>query len=185
MNELELILENAHLRDELEPFLDESLLAIDLNQMSTQIENQYLTSLLAWERAPVLPISQWFEPELKMTAPQHLDDEQMRLQLHQVIGQLFQKNILLECTEHLSDRQLYCLILRDILPAQEKRVGLDDSIIRWQCLDPVEDEESWLRYYASTGEREQWADETGLRLPPKQELPFPRIMPQQRTPDLR
>lgn len=178
LNELELILQNARLRDELEPYWDESVLAVDLEHMPTDQENRYLSSLLAWEKAPVLPIAQWFTPELTMIPPERLTDEELRMQLHQVIGRLYEQNVVLECTGHLSDRQLYCLILRDILSAQEKRLGTPESEIRWQCFDPVEDEETWLRFYATREEREAWADETGLRLPPREALPFPRRMPQ-------
>lgn len=173
-NDLDLILQNARLRDELEPFHDESLEAVNIRQMSTADENRYLSSLLAWERAPVLPISQWFVPALELPNHEKLSDEELRQRLKETIGFLASKNIALESTGHLSDRQLYCLIQRDILPSQEKYTCLSDSQLVWQCLDQDRDEESWLRYYASDFEREQWWMETGLRLPPRQSLPFPR-----------
>ena len=162
----------------MEPFLDESVFLVDLDKMSVRRENEFLTSLLAWEKAPVLPISQWFEPELVM--PDHLtfSETEVNHQLHQIIGRLYEKNILLVHTDHLSDRQLYCLIARDILPAQEKKILLAGKFLKWQCLDIVEDEESWLRFYASGEERQSWAEETGLRLPPRENIPFPRKLPQ-------
>jgi hypothetical protein len=177
MSEIDLLLANAQLRDELEPFIDESVLCVDSVRMPIASENEYLSSMLAWEKAPVLPISQWFEPELLMPPHHSLEDQMLHQQLHQLIGRLFEKNIVLLHTDHLSDRQLYCLIVRDILPAQEKKVLLPGKFLRWQCLDIVDDEESWLRYYASKEERSQWALETGLRLPPREAVPFPRILP--------
>jgi len=112
--------------------------------------------------------------------PDHetLSDNEVKQQLHQIIGRLYEKNIILNFTDHLSDRQLYCLIKRDILPAQEKRVVVRDTFIKWQCVDPVGEEESWLRYYASEHDRQTWAFETELRLPPRESVPFPRKMPQ-------
>lgn len=178
MNEFELLMENAVLRDEIEPYLDESFYLVDLDQMSTRFENEYLSSLLAWEKAPVLPVSQWFEPELVLPPHQTLTDAELKQQLHQAIGRMYEKNIMLLQTAHLSDRQLYCLIARDILQAQEKKVMLPKKYLRWQCLDIASDEESWLRYYAAEEERESWALETGLKLPPKEQLPFPRVLPQ-------
>ncbi len=178
MSEVDLILENARLRDEIEPFLDESVYLVDLEKMSTLRENEYLESMLEWERAPVLPISKWFEPELILPDHETLTDNELKQQLHQVIGRLYEKSITLNFTDHLSDRQLYCLIVRDILPAQEKRITLRNSFIRWQCIDPVSEEETWLRYYATADDRQAWAAETGLRLPPREPLPFPRKMPQ-------
>ena len=115
-----------------------------------------------------------------LVVPNHktLSDTEVKHQLHQTIGRLYEKNIWLIHTDHLSDRQLYCLIARDILPAQEKKIVLSGKFLKWQCLDIVEDEESWLRFYASAEERQAWADETGLRLPPRERIPFPRKLPQ-------
>ena len=178
MPEIDLLLENANLRDQMEPYLDESVTLVDLDRMSVSRENEFLTSLLAWEKAPVLPISQWFEPELQMPSHFELEDTQLKQQLHQIIGRLYEKNIWLIHTDHLSDRQLYCLIHRDILPAEEKKVLLSNKVLKWHCLDMEQDEESWLRYYASVEQRDTWHFETGLRLPPKEMLPFQRKLPQ-------
>jgi hypothetical protein len=178
MTDIDLLMQNAQLRDEMEPYLDESVYLVDLDRMSVRGENEFLTSLLAWEKAPVLPISQWFEPQLSLPDQHTLTDTEVKHQLHQVIGRLYEKNIWLIHTEHLSDRQLYCLIVRDILPAQEKKVVLNDKCLKWRCLDTEQDEESWLRFYATQEERERWADETGLRMPPKEKFPFPRKLPQ-------
>lgn len=176
MNEVDLLMQNARLREELEPFMDESVQIVDLERLPTDQENAYLTSLLAWERAPVLPISEWFEPPLVLEAHERFSNEEIHSRVTWLIHLLAEKNVVLEMTEHLSDRQLYCLISRDILPSQEKRVGLKESVLRWQCIDPSEDEESWLRYYATDEERENWADDTGLRLPPKETRRFRRDM---------
>lgn len=181
MSDVDLLLQNARLRDEMEPFLDESVFMIDTNKMTVRHENEFLTSMLAWEKAPILPISQWFEPELTMPDHNTLSDSEVKQSLHQLIGRFYEKNIVLLHTDHLSDRQLYCLIKRDILPAQEKKVSLSDTFLKWQCLDIVEDEESWLRYYATEEERETWALETGLKLPPRESIPFPRSLPQHRS----
>ncbi len=178
MSNVELLMQNARLRDEIEPYMDESVYLVDLDRMSVDNENEFLHSLLEWERAPVLPIANWFEPELVLRPSHELDDEQLAAELDQVIMRLFEKNILLEYTSHLSDRQLYCLIARDILPAQEKKVSLEGTKLRWQCIDIVEDDESWLRYYATDAERDAWHEEMLLKLPPKQEPPFKRSLPQ-------
>ncbi len=177
MSDIDLLLKNARLRDELEPFFDEAVYLVDLDNMSTDCENEYLSSLLAWEKAPVKPISQWFEPELVMPHPDSMSDSEVHQTLHQTIGRLFEKNIVLHFTDHLSDRQLYCLILRDILPAQEKQVELPKSVLNWRCLDEKRDEESWLRFYATEDERNLWGFETGLKLPPREKTPYRRQLP--------
>jgi hypothetical protein len=177
VSEIDLLIQNARLRDEMEPYLDESVYLVNLDRMSTVRENEFLSSMLAWEKAPVLPISQWFSPELQLVPHQQFDDEGLSVELDRVIHLLFEKKIALLQTGHLSARQLYCLIARDILRAEEKMVQLPGrETLQWQCFNP-DDEESWLRYYASDAQRAHWAVENNLRLPPKEQLPFPRRLP--------
>ena len=60
MNDVDQLLLNAQLRDEMEPFVDESIALLESRYLSISKENEFLASMLAWERAPVLPIRQWF-----------------------------------------------------------------------------------------------------------------------------
>ncbi|MFN9413356.1 MAG: hypothetical protein ACK57V_13395 [Pirellula sp.] len=175
-SEVDLLLKNAQLRDELEPYLDESVDLVTLRQMSLSEENEFLASILAWERAPTLPISQWFEPELKLPNPESMSDAQVKQLLWQTIGQLYDQRVVLDLTDHLSDRQLYCLIARDILPSYEKRIADHRNYLHWHCLQE-NDMECWLKYYATDCEREQWQEENDGELPPREAPPFSRQMP--------
>lgn len=175
--DIEHLLRNAHLRDALEPYLDESVSFVDTRLMPTPKENEFLESMLAWERAPILPISQWFTPELVLPAPDTLDEQQLHEKLWETIGKLYDQRVVLEFTEHLSDRELYCLIYRDILPSPEKKIDLPKNFLHWHCLDDCDDEEIWLTYYASDIERQTWRHETGGALPAKRPTPYPRKMP--------
>ena len=176
-DEVDQLLLNARLRDELEPYRDESVEVVDLGRMTTPMENEFLAALLAWERAPVLPISQWFEPELELPHPYTLDDKQLHSLLCDTIHRLYEKRIVLDFTDHLSDRLLYCVLCRDILPSSEKKLDQAKNYLHWHCLDADDDPETWLRYYASDLEREEWEAETGEPLPPSEPPPFPRKMP--------
>jgi hypothetical protein len=175
-DDIEELMLNARLRDELEPFCDESFDLLDNHRLSTREENEFLASMLAWERAPVLPISQWFEPEMQLPRPEALDDRELNRLLWDTLRKLYDKRIVLDFTDHLNDRQLYCLILRDILPSHEKKIDLPRNYLHWHCLDE-QDPEVWLRYYASEEERAAWAEEND-QLPPTSETPpYPRRMP--------
>jgi len=175
-DEVELLLLNARLRDELEPFIDESFDLLATKRMSLAAENEFLASMLAWERAPMLPISQWFSPELKLPSPDSLAEEEISKLLIETQQKLYEQRIVLDFTDHLSDRQLYCLICRDILPSFEKKIDLPRNYLHWHCLDD-NDTETWLRYYASPDERATWADETGLIPPPAEHPPYRRNFP--------
>jgi hypothetical protein len=176
-DEIEQLLLNARLRDELEPFCDESVALLDMHRLSTREENEFLASMLAWERAPVVPISRWFEPELMLPRPETLGDAELYRTLWDTINKLYDKRIVLDFTDHLSDRQLYCVIYRDILPSPEKKIDRPKNYLHWHCLDDNDDPEIWLTYYASDEERTMWARESGLPLPPARKAPYPRRMP--------
>jgi len=171
------LLLNARLRDELEPYLDESVSLVDVQRMSTPLENEFLASMLACERAPILPISHWLEPELELPSPTTLDNTRLHEVLWETIEKLYDVRVVLEFTDHLSDRELYCLLVRDILPSPEKKVDLPKNFLHWHCLDGDDDPDTWLRYYASRSDRDRWAAETGNQLPPAEVPPFPRVMP--------
>lgn len=175
-DEVELLIRNAQLRDELEPYLDESVDFVTIRKMSLVEENEFLESILEWERAPSLPIYKWFQPELVLPRPESLSDEEVHTTLWRTIHQLYGQKIALDFTDHLSDRQLYCVLMRDILPVYQKKISDPRHFLHWHCLDE-NDIEDWLSYYATDEEREQWSEETDQSLPDKKPLPFPRQMP--------
>lgn len=162
--------------DELEPFIDESFNLLSLQSMPLKVENEFLASMLAWERAPVLPISQWFEPELCLPKPESLADEAVFKILWDTIHRLYSKRIVLDFTDHLSDRQLYCLIYRDILPSFEKKFDQPRNFLHWHCVDE-NDSECWLRFYANEEERDHWLKGNEGNLPDSEPPPYPRQMP--------
>jgi hypothetical protein len=179
-NEVDQILLNARLRDELEPFLDEAVSIVNARDMPTSQENEYLASMLAWERAPVLPIAEWFEPRLTLPHPDALTPQELRHVLHDTIAKLYEKHIVLDFTDHLPDHELYCLILRDIIPSPEKKLNLTSTYLHWHCLDPTDEPDTWLRYYASDEERQAWAEQTGEGLVSAEKPPHKRRMPRRR-----
>ena len=168
---------NAQLRDELEPFLDDSISQLNVGELPTRVENEYLASMLAWERAPVLPICEWFQPHLQLPRPETLTDEQLHDILWDTIQKLYDRRIVLDFTDHLSDRQLYCLIFRDILPSPEKKLERSDNFLHWDCADAGGDPEVWLRYYASEEDRRSWIESGDGPLPPTEPPPYPRHLP--------
>ncbi len=177
LNDVDQLILNARLRDEIEPYMDESVTMVDTARMPTSMENEFLASMIAWERAPILPISQWFSPELSLRDSSKLGDDGLKQHLYQVIGRLYEKNIVLTCTEHLSDRELYRLIVGCILPAHEKQITIPGNYLRWQCFDQVINEDVWLTYYASEFERMRWEVENDLTAPDQAGLPYSRELP--------
>ena len=170
------MLRNAELRNELEPYLDESVSCVLFQHFPLRFENDFLASMLEWEVAPVLPIYRWFEPELRLPPPESLSDDKLRQLLEDVIEKMYEKKIQLDFTEHLSDRELYSLIYRDILPSKEKKLEHRNCYIHWDCSEGNSD--VWLSFYASDDDRDHWADLYDEPLPPKRLPCFPRNLPQ-------
>ena len=176
--EVDCLLRNAELRDAIEPYLDEAVLEIDFRALPTAAENRFLEAMIAWERADEEPIARWFDPPLAMQPACTLDDEQLRERLWDVIERLFEKRVVLDFTDHLSDRELYALIRRDILPARVRRVDLPENFVHWDCsASECDDATVWLTYYATDAERELWSHEEGREPPPRQVPRHPRALP--------
>ncbi len=174
IDEVDLMLANARLRDELEPYRDESIDDPSVNRMPLKTENEYLASMLAWERAPALPISCWFSPPLVLPSPDSLSDEQISELLRSTIQRLYAKNVVLRFTDHLSDRELYKIVYRDILPSCEKKVDVPGKSLEWRC---VEDDETWLRFYAGAVDRRRFQEEHDLNLPKSETPRYKRQLP--------
>ena len=173
-DEVDLLLANARLRDELEPYRDESIDDTSVSRMSLRTENEYLASMLAWERAPALPIASWFTPVLELPSPDSLDDPTLSALLSETIAQLYSEKVVLRFTDHLSDRELYKIIYRDILPACEKKVELPGKFFEWRC---IEDNETWLRFYADAIERRRFQEEHEVDIPPSEKPKYKRDLP--------
>lgn len=173
VKEVDLMLTNARLRDELEPYRDESI-DPSVSRMSLQEENEYLASMLAWERAPALPIASWFSPVLELPSPDLLADEELSELLHATVEKLYSERVILRYTDHLSDRDLYKIIYRDILPCCEKKVELPGKFLEWRCM---EDTDEWLRFYADAIERRRFQEEFEVELPPSETPRYKRQLP--------
>ncbi|TWT47776.1 hypothetical protein [Botrimarina hoheduenensis] len=176
-DQVDCLLRNAELRNELEPLFDESIGSVDVARMTTDSENDFLASMLAWERAPMLPIAEWFDPPLRLPESDTLGDDEVRRRLSETVRLLYSKHVVLDFTDHLSDRELYTLIARDILPSYEKKLETRTSYLHWDCANTSDDPEIWLQYYATDEEREMWADEMGSEPPELAEPPHRRRLP--------
>jgi len=180
-DELEQLLRNAELRDELEPYYDESISRVNVERLPLAAENEFLASMLAWERAPILPIYRWFEPELRLPRPSALTDDDLHEILDDVLQKLFGRRIVLDFTDHLSDRELYCLIYRAILPSKEKMIDSGTNYLHCDFSPADGAPEIWLRYYASDEERQAWTETYHQPLPDHAPLPFRRELPRDPT----
>ena len=106
--------------------------------------------------------------------PESLDIGELRAGLWELIEILFEEKVVLDHTDHLSDRQLYELLWNDVLREPHEPVfeGGICSIV--SCVDRGQDLD-YLRYYADEKTRNEYADDPWQgELPPAEPCRFDR-----------
>lgn len=171
------MLRNAELRSELERYYDETIEDLTHRRLPLDQENKYLEMMLAWESAPILPIFEWFDPPLRPRCVGSMTDHELTEELWTLIRMLYEKQIVLDFTDHLSDMELYEMICYEILPAREKMLAMRDGFLHWDCANVNENQMVWLTYYASDEDREAWEELNDMPLPARRTPPFPRDIP--------
>lgn len=105
--------------------------------------------------------------------PDSLSESRLRKALREMIDALAAEKIYLDCTDHLSDRELYESICDEVLP-QSFAVGGDDfDLYDFSHYYDEETRDDFLAYYADDEER-QIAAEDGIVVPARRALPYDR-----------
>jgi hypothetical protein len=147
-----------------------------------EIEVDFWKNVLAFEKAPRMTRFEMLERDgIRPPAPESLGESELSRALWDLIETLGRRRIHLYNTNHLSDRELYCLLIEKVLT--EETVVLPDDA-GWNCTICVDEYgsphgetglEVYLRYYADEFDREHWAEtEPGLILPPREDPPYAR-----------
>jgi hypothetical protein len=117
-----------------------------------------------------------------------LDDDSLHARLWEIINGMAGVGMVLESTDHLSDRELYRYLVSDAL-CEETILSPPGSC--GMChLSPIgggseEDSQIYLRYYADDETRAEWLRDFGGILPSKEKPPFDRdrLLPGGDVPD--
>jgi len=177
--------ENALLRDEAKDYVDDtSFIFRYFRRLSVEKENEYLRETLAWEGAPIQPIVDWLDATWRPLDVATASDEEISAALRDLLERLRRLNHEIWRAEHLSNRCLYELIVRRLLPCKMKRLATPKSPYVWNFefysedgrLD-ASDESIWLTYYATPEERLLWSQERDVALPQRKTPPFARRFP--------
>jgi hypothetical protein len=101
-----------------------------------------------------------------------LDDASLHSKLWEVLEAMADIGMVVEFTDHLSDRALYRYLVRDCLPVETylSEFGL------WHVspVDELNYGDVYMRYYADDVERATWAEDTGDPLPPREPRAYDR-----------
>ena len=129
----------------------------------------------------------WLETNGYQVVPDPSDEDMPRA-LETLIEALADLNVCVQYTDHLNDRQLYeFLIHPDRLNAHTSR--LPNSFVVFDVIGSGSDEDNelYLRYYASEADRLEWKEQfADDELPPREKPPFDRDrhLPQPFIPDM-
>jgi hypothetical protein len=154
--------------DSMELFIKDSL--------PLDVKEKILESILSMEEEEQeQPLSDYLKEEgVSLLQPDTLDDAKVHEKLWEVIQAMAGLNQYLYHTDHLSDRQLYEVLLNDILtepvfinPEDDFTAGYID--ILGGCSE--EDCLNRLKYYADEDDRELWAEEYSEEDVPEHEDP--------------
>jgi hypothetical protein len=121
-----------------------------------------------------IPLAVLRERGIEMPDDATLDDEQVHRRLGEVLVAMEAMGLVVEFTDHLSDREFY----RYLGEALKEETMLTDDPNSTCHLTPLwsgseDDNDIFLRYYASDEERRRFAED-GVIVPPKEPLPFDR-----------
>jgi len=146
---------------------------------STEVQEQFKKNVDAFEQA------KWGQPfqilvESGISLPPHgeLADTELNSKLWEVINALALMGVYLEHTDHLSDRELYILLLGDVL--LEEMVFQSGDMNLTCHIDLIgsgseDDNNIYLKYYAGEDDRTLWVKEfPDESVPGREQLPFDR-----------
>ena len=107
--------------------------------------------------------------------PDGLDDVALHEALWRIIEGLASLRVFLDQTDHLSDRELYTQLLREILPEEMPALDRDESSAWHVDVLGYDKPELYLKYYADERTREAWRREfPDDPMPARQDPPYDR-----------
>lgn len=138
-------------------------------------EESFLKYVEAYENAPMTSYAkELIKNDIQLPPPNRLTASQLHEKLWEIIRFLGKMRVFLYSTNHLSDRELYTELWRDLLNHEIPCLFYNpESAWHLDILGSGSDEDTalWLRYYASEQERENWANEFPDDPLPEREVP--------------
>jgi hypothetical protein len=148
------------------------------SDLPEEIEEVFLEHVLAFEEGhTVTPIAALSDGGLTFPVPDELEDAELSTKLWELIHGLALLGVYLHSTNHLSDRQLYELLLNDVL--LEETVLFPENPDYGYHIDMIgsgsrEDVMTFLKYYASEEDRAEWMEELDGQVPAHEDPPHNR-----------
>lgn len=134
-----------------------------LESMPADMEEEFLRHVLEYETAEQISLLRLLENAgLEVPAPETLDDDALKIKLKELIDRMASVGAYVLHTNHLSDRDLYDYLYHDAL--REETVLFPENPSYAYMIDLTgsgsdEDNQTFLKYYASEEYRKQWSED--------------------------
>jgi hypothetical protein len=139
------------------------ILASNADSLDPDLQVQFWRQVVQFETAGTTDLVKELKAAgVDLPDPESLDDEALHSALWNTIEALGRMRVYFDQTDHLSDRELYTLLWRDLLPEEMPALDLHGSSV-WH-IDILggwseEDTALYLKYYADETARQDWRSE--------------------------
>ena len=147
------------------------------DKMPAAMEEQFFERVLAFETAPMTTsFKQLGDAAVPLPNPDDVSDADITATLWAVINGLARLDVFLRCTDHLSDRDLYAVLWKDVLREEIPLLPKHSRGV-WHIDMPgaAPDGIVYLKYYASEKHRGWWREDfPDYEMPAHEEPPYDR-----------
>jgi hypothetical protein len=160
------------------------MLSGDAQDAPLDVLERFWQNVLEYEEGmyPLRPIRELLaEDGMHPLPPNSVPDHELESHLERLIEALAQRGLLLCQTDHLSDRELYALLVDQVLEEETESYPINSGWFTHlelaRCGNPDGDDGThvFLRYYADETERQEWQqDFPNEPIPPHEEPPYDR-----------
>ena len=154
--------------------VDGRMVVHESDGLPAEVREEFWRSVVAFETAGSTDLTRELTARgVPLPDPDDLDEAALRTALWTIIEALARLRVFLECTDHLSDRELYTRLVREVLP-QEMPALVDDGSA-WHIDVSAGEPDLYLKYYADEKTRDWWRiDFPDEPVPAHEDLPYDR-----------